>query len=203
MFRLLFRINESLLKRKIKFQNKISIKSFKGKLEISKGVKFNQLVEFYGKGTIKIGEGSFLGYRIGGNFKGGICEIQTREKNAIIKIGKNLAANNNLYICARKSIKIGNDVLIGKNVTILDHNAHGVDPRERRSNPGTPSDIEIKDNVWLGNDITILPGTIIGKNSIVGVGSVIKGKFPENVIISGNPAKIIKKIKEVNNNEKI
>ena len=44
----------------------------------------------------------------------------------------------------------------------------------------------------IGNNVTILKGTNIGENSIIGVGSIVKGEFPENVIISGNPAKIIK-----------
>ena len=76
----------------------------------------------------------------------------------------------------------------------MDHNAHGVLPTERRTSAGTARKIIIEENVWLGNYVTILPGTIIGKNSIVGAESVVKGNFPENVIIQGNPAKIIKKI---------
>lgn len=78
----------------------------------------------------------------------------------------------------------------------MDHNGHGIDPNKRYT-PGTIKEIEIKENVWLGNNVVILAGTIIGKNSIVGANSVVKGEFPENVIIQGNPAKIIKVIKEV------
>lgn len=78
----------------------------------------------------------------------------------------------------------------------MDHNGHGIKADERNL-PGTVREIEIGDNVWLGNNGAILPGTLIGKNSIVGANSVVKGSFPENVIIQGNPAKIIKKI-EVN-----
>lgn len=86
----------------------------------------------------------------------------------------------------------------------MDHNAHGVLPTERRTSAGTPREIIIEDNVWLGNYVTVLPGTIIGKNSIVGAGSIVKGIFPENVIIQGNPARIIKKIElGENNGEKI
>jgi acetyltransferase-like isoleucine patch superfamily enzyme len=48
--------------------------------------------------------------------------------------------------------------------------------------------------VWIGSRVTILPGTEIGRNSIVGAGAVVKGVFPENVIIAGNPGKVIKGI---------
>lgn len=57
----------------------------------------------------------------------------------------------------------------------------------------------IEDFVWLGNYLHILPGTKIRKNSIVGAGSIVKGEFPANCIIQGNPAKVIKFIKEVKN----
>ena len=90
---------------------------------------------------------------------------------------------------------VENNVLIGERVTIMDHNGHGVNPNERRSNPGTSKEVVIRKNVWIGNGVTILPGTEIGENSIVGVGSVVKGIFPANVIIQGNPAIVVKPIK--------
>ena len=95
---------------------------------------------------------------------------------------------------ARKSIVIEDDVLIGESVTIMDHNAHGVDPYRRRTSFGTPREIIIKNNVWIGNNVTILPGVIIGENSIVAAGSVVKGKFPNNIVLGGNPAVIIKNL---------
>lgn len=81
----------------------------------------------------------------------------------------------------------------------MDHNGHGVKIDERNL-PGTARGILIKENVWLGNNVVILSGTEIGKNSIVGANSVVKEIFPDNVIIQGNPAKIMKNI-EVNRNE--
>lgn len=193
-----------LLKIIFKIKNKISlIRSdcftkvsilLKKNIYINKGT-FNQRTIFMGDGKVEIGENFSIGYRYGGGFRGRFSEIQVRDSNSIIKIGKNLATNNGIYICARKKIYIGNDVLIGSQVTIMDHNAHGINPTKRRTSHGTSSEIIIEDNVWIGNNVTILSGTKIGKNSIVGVGSVVKGIFPQNVIIQGNPAKIIKEIK--------
>lgn len=170
---------------------------FDGKIEIGKKTKFYQPLKLKnGGGTIIIGENCSFGFRYGGRFKNGEIEIQTRSKEAKIEIGNNVATNNNIFLCSRKSIKIGDKTLIGRDVVIMDHNGHGIKADERNL-PGTAIGVEIGENVWLGNNVVILPGTLIGKNSIVGANSVVKGNFLENVIIQGNPAKIIKKI-EVN-----
>ncbi|STO31152.1 Galactoside O-acetyltransferase [Fusobacterium necrogenes] len=172
---------------------------FDGIIKIGKKTKFYQPLKLKnggGGGTVIIGENCSFGFRYGGRFKNGEIEIQTRSKEAKIEIGNNVATNNNIFLCSRKFIKIGDKTLIGRDVVIMDHNGHGIKVDER-SLPGTARGIEIKENVWLGNNVVILPGTLIGKNSIVGANSVVKGIFPENVIIQGNPAKIVKKI-EVN-----
>lgn len=170
---------------------KISIYFSEPEVYRKKG-RFNQRAIFYGKGKIYIDDNFMFGFKYGGGFKGRYIELQVRDKNAIIKIGKNIATNNGLFICAKEYIEIKDDVLIGNNVTIMDHNGHGVLPSTRRTASGTPQKIIIGNNVWIGNNVTILPGTIIGDNSIVGVGTVIKGEYPKDCIISGNPSKIIK-----------
>ena len=55
--------------------------------------------------------------------------------------------------------------------------------------------IVIEENVWIGTNAIILPGVKIGKNSIIGGGAVVTKDVPENVIVAGNPAKIIKELK--------
>ncbi len=52
----------------------------------------------------------------------------------------------------------------------------------------------IGDNVWIGGDVTILPGTKIGDNVVIGAGSVVAKEIPSNVVAAGNPARVIKKI---------
>lgn len=106
-----------------------------------------------------------------------------------------MSTNNNLFLCSRKLIKIGDKTLIGRDVVIMDHNGHGIKINERNL-PGTARGIEIKNNVWLGSNVVILPGTTIGENTIVGANSVVKGEIPANVIVQGNPAKIIKSIED-------
>lgn len=123
-----------------------------------------------------------------------MCELQTRTNDSVINIGNNVLTNNNLKIIARGTVDIGDDCLIGENVTIMDHNAHGVKPSERRTSAGTAKDVIIGKNVWIGNNVTILPGSKIGDNCILAVGCVVKGNIPANVIVQGNPGVIVKNI---------
>ena len=58
----------------------------------------------------------------------------------------------------------------------------------------TSKGIVLGNNIWVGAKATFLDGTVVGNNSVVAAGAVVKGKFPENVVIGGVPAKIIKYI---------
>jgi acetyltransferase-like isoleucine patch superfamily enzyme len=146
-----------------------------------------------GLGIVEIGENCSFGYKLGGFHRGGSIEFQPRYKAAIIKIGNNVTTNNNLFFCAANYIEIGGDTLIGQNVTIMDHEAHGIDPLHRRK-LGVIGEVIIGKNVWIGNNVTILKNSTIGENSIIATGAVVSGKFPANVIIGGVPAKIIKSL---------
>lgn len=155
--------------------------------------KFRQYTLCSGKGSVAIGEGCSFGYKLGGFYKWGSIELQSRYTDSRIIIGDNVATNNNVFICAANLIKIDKDSLIGQNVTIMDHEAHGISPSERRS-IGAVGSIYIKRNVWIGNNVTILKNSEVGENSIVAAGAVVNGIFPDNVIIGGIPAKILKAI---------
>ncbi|MGB9748163.1 MAG: acyltransferase [Bacteroidales bacterium] len=144
-----------------------------------------------GCGIIEIGRNCSFGYKLGGFHKRGVIELQPRYNKAHIKMGNNIATNNNIFICAANSIEIGDDTLIGQYVTIMDHEAHGIPPDKRRE-LGEIGEVVIGKNVWIGNNVTILKNSRIGDNSIIAAGAVVSGKFPENVIIGGIPAKIIK-----------
>lgn len=98
-------------------------------------------------------------------------------------------------IYAIDSIEIGKDVLIGGNCKIIDNDFHPLHVSKRY--PQKQEDVKHKpiiigDGCFLGANSIILKGTKLGKNCVVGAGSVVSGTFPDNVIIAGNPAKIIK-----------
>lgn len=158
------------------------------------GIPFCEQKTFItGIGTIEIGTNCKFGYKPGGFNRNGSIEMQARYSEAYIKIGNEVFTNNNIFICAANSIIIGDKTLIGQNVAIMDFEAHGIAP-DQRNQIGDIGKVIIGKNVWIGNNVTILKNTEIGKNSIVAAGAVVSGFFPENVIIGGVPAKIIKSI---------
>lgn len=177
-------------------KNNIIIKSKINNVQLSvgKGVNFNQKTIVLGEGKVEIGAYASFGYKIGGNFRGGVCELQARYCDSEILIGCGVTSNNNLLVVCARQIIIGEDTLIGEGVMIMDHDAHGISPESRRTSIGNVDPIDIGKNVWIGSRVIILPGTSIGNNSVVGAGSIVKGKFPANVIIGGNPARVIRVI---------
>ena len=101
-------------------------------------------------------------------------------------------------IYSTKSIKIGENATIGANCKIIDNDFHPLDPEQRRLNLNEEhtarAPIVIGDNCFIGMNSIILKGTKIGNNVVVGAGSVVHGTFPDNCIIAGNPARIIRQI---------
>lgn len=141
----------------------------------------NQRLLLQGKGIVEAGAGCAFGYRLGGRHRKGAIELQARYADARIVLGENVSVNNNLFICAAKLVTIGNDTLVGNNVTIFDHEAHGIHPGKRRE-AGEIGTVHIGTNVWIGNDVTILKNSAIGDNVIIAAGAVVPGKFPVNFI---------------------
>lgn len=172
---------------KTAFQNKV-------KLILGDNITFIQRTIITGNGKVSIGKSCCFGYSLGGFYYNGLCEFQTRFKKSEIIIGNNVRTNNNLFICSAKKISIGCNTLIGEGVVIIDHDGHGLKPNQRRTSMGNVKQINIGENVWIGNKVIILPGTIIGKNSVIGAGTVLKGVYPENSCIISNKPFILKKI---------
>lgn len=107
------------------------------------------------------------------------------------KIGKNVFINFNCVFLDWGGITIEDDVLIAPNVSLLTE-GHSISPSERQGL--IPKPIHIKRNVWIGANATVLQGVTIGENSIVAAGSVVSSDVPDNVLVGGIPAKVIKTI---------
>ncbi len=120
--------------------------------------------------------------------------IVARTNDAKIKIGNNVGISG-ATIYARKSIEIGDNTLIGGNVKILDNDFHPLEVEDRINNVVDKiktKPIKIGKNCFIGVNAIILKGTELGNNCIVGAGAVVSGKFEDNSIIVGNPARVIK-----------
>lgn len=110
-----------------------------------------------------------------------------------IVVGDNFYANTNCTILDCAKVTIGDDVLIGPNVSFYTPN-HAVDADERKAGYEISLPINIGNKVWIGGSVAILPGVSIGDNSIIGAGSVVTKDIPANVIAVGVPCKVIRQI---------
>ena len=108
-----------------------------------------------------------------------------------IKVGKNVFINSCCKFQDQGGIEIGDGVLIGHNVTLATLN-HDERPQFRQYI--YPKPIKIGNNVWIGSNATILQGVTIGDGAIVGANAVVTKDIPENTIVAGVPAKVIRKI---------
>ena len=110
-----------------------------------------------------------------------------------ITIGDHFYANRNVLICDEGQVTIGNHCKLGPGVTLLTP-YHPIDPAKRQTKIEISGSITIGDNAWFGGNVTVLPDVTLGRNVVVGAGSVVTKSFPDNVIIVGNPARILREI---------
>ena len=108
-----------------------------------------------------------------------------------IIIGKYSLITPGVRIMAAEKIEIGDACMIAHGAYISDADWHGI--YDRAEPVGKTKPINIKENVWIGDSAIICKGVTIGKNSIIGAGSVVTKDVPENCIYAGNPAKFIRK----------
>ncbi|AKP67585.1 sugar O-acetyltransferase [Companilactobacillus ginsenosidimutans] len=110
-----------------------------------------------------------------------------------IFLGENDFINIDCTFVDLGGIYLGNNVLIGPRTTIISVN-HAEEP-EHRSDL-RPKSVHIKDGAWLGAGVMVLPGVTIGENAIVGAGSIVTKDIPDNMIAVGNPARVIREVRD-------
>lgn len=118
--------------------------------------------------------------------------ISACKKNGM-KIGKNCSIATWSIYPEAYLIEIGNHVQITSGVHLFTHGGGWV-LREKIPNFDSFGKVIIGNNVYIGNNALIMPGITIGSNVVIGAGSVVTKNVPDNVVIAGNPAKIIKTI---------
>ncbi|WP_273990594.1 sugar O-acetyltransferase [Vibrio parahaemolyticus] len=110
-----------------------------------------------------------------------------------IHVGDNFYANFGCVILDVAEVKFGKNCLLAPQVGIYTA-THPLDPIERNSGLELAKPITIGDNCWIGGHAVINPGVTLGNNVVVASGAVVTKSFGDNVVIGGNPAKVLKEI---------
>lgn len=116
-----------------------------------------------------------------------------------IQVGDNFFANYNLTVLDVGQVKIGDNVLMGPNVSIYAA-GHPIHPDARRSGYEYGQAVNIGSDVWLGGSVVILGGVTIGEGTVVAAGSVVTRDLPPNVVAAGNPCRVVRPITEADRN---
>lgn len=154
-----------------------------------------QPVLFLGDGAILLGENVEFGWPTSSSFFSGYCHLEAMAAEAVIEIGDGTQINNNAFIKSEgPGIRIGARSLLGSHVTIYDSDFHDLHPQRRRGGRPSVAAVELAENVFIGDRVLILKGVRIGKDSIIGAGSVVSSSIPDGVIAAGSPARVIKAI---------
>lgn len=169
------------------------------------GVQLGSGVRFYGmpivslanSSAVTIGDRAVLASHSGFTALGVSrpCILRTTRPGARIQIGPDTGMSGSI-ICSAISITIGRQCLIGADVLIADNDFHPVKPEARRysalaENIGA-APVVIEDNVFIGTRSIILKGVRIGRDSVIGAGSVVVSDIPAGVVAAGNPARVVK-----------
>ena len=109
-----------------------------------------------------------------------------------IEIGDCVLMSPGSRLSASDEIVLGNGVMLANGVYITDSDWHTIYDRTVRDECVTP--VHIGDNVWLGDHAIVLKGVTIGENSVVAARAVVSRDVPANVVVAGNPAKVVKKL---------
>jgi acetyltransferase-like isoleucine patch superfamily enzyme/acyl carrier protein len=117
----------------------------------------------------------------------------TYADDAVIRVGNHSSLEGTRFGC-KSSIAVGSDCILAE-ARIADWDFHSV--HANRHDPAAPirvAPVQIEDNVWIGADTGIMPGTVIGRDSVVSFGAVCAGRYPQGVVLAGNPARVAAKI---------
>ncbi|NOZ46615.1 MAG: acyltransferase [Chlorobi bacterium] len=189
-----------------------SIMMLRGVIKMQKYIFLGKKVKILNKNNFKFGKGcsiedyvSFDCYasqkiKFGNTVKiGAYSTISTTSH--LSKYGKGLVIGNNSaigeysYFGCSGGVIIGDDVIMGQYISFHSENHNFSDKSKLIREQGVISQgIKLGNNIWVGSKATFLDGCVIGNNSVVAAGAIVKGEFPPNVIIGGIPAKVLRRI---------
>lgn len=149
----------------------------------------------HGEEHIRIGKSTLIGAHVA--LTVGVVPDQPMKPLAadgtVLRIGDRCSIGRGTHVVAHKSIEIGDDVLTGPNCYITDQNHVYGDPDVPIARQWPAEDpVVIGAGSWLGAGAILLPGSRLGRNTVVGAGSVVRGEFPDNAVIAGVPARLLR-----------
>lgn len=188
----------NLFNRLLLYKHKVEIIELKGKFKsVGKNFRIKKDFSIYNPQYIEIG----MNFRSLERFRiEAIDKFGNQKFTPSIKIGNNVNFNTDIHIGCVNSIIIGDNCLFGSRIFISDHN-HGETTEEMlqifpmKRPLVSKGSIVIKNNVWVGEGVAIMPNVIFGENCIIAANAVVTKDVPPNCIAAGVPAKIIKKIR--------
>ena len=124
----------------------------------------------------------------------GMVPGQKMVTDPVVRIGDRCMIGRGSHIVGHFQVEIGDDVHTGPYVYITDQN-HGYEDPDQVVHAQWPSDVPvlIGSGSWLGTGVVILPGTVLGRNVVVGAGAVVRGTFPDHCVIAGVPARVVRR----------
>lgn len=152
-----------------------------------------QPVLFLGRGTIHIGAGVEFGWHRSASFYSGYSHVEAAAPESVIEFGNGAEVNNSAFIKSEgPGIRIGARALIGSFVEIFDSDFHDLHPDRRRGGTPRMAPVELGENVFVGDRSLILKGVTVGRDTVIGAGSVVVSSLPEGVVAAGNPARVVR-----------
>jgi serine acetyltransferase len=145
----------------------------------------------YNERYLSIGPGALIGPNV--TLSAGINGDQEMLTCPVVTIGAKCVIGRGSHIVGHWSIELGDEIQTGPYVYITDQN-HSYDDPNAPIGWQTPSEAAVKIGArsWLGANVVILPGTTLGRNTVVAAGAVVRGTFPDHVVLGGVPAKILR-----------
>lgn len=146
----------------------------------------------YNEAYLSIGDGAMIGPNV--CLTAGIGPGQTMLATPTVAIGKRCIIGRGSHIIGHWSIQLGDEIQTGPYVYITDQN-HGYEDIDAPVGWQTPTEaaVSIGSGSWLGANVVILPGTTLGKNTVVAAGAVVRGTFPDHVVLGGVPARVLRR----------
>lgn len=149
----------------------------------------------YNERYLSIGDGALIGPQV--TMSAGINAEQVMLVAPTVTIGRRCVIGRGSHLIGHWSIELGDDIQTGPNVYITDQN-HSYEALDEPVGWQQPTEAAVKIGAgsWLGANVVVLPGTTLGRHTTVAAGAVVRGQFPDHVVLGGVPAKVLRHYSE-------